>query len=183
MTVDASAGLASASEGALATAVMSAGPAGSPAEEAELCRRFGRRVRLYGRLWLRDEGAVDDLVQRVLLLLVTKLRGGAVREPERIDSFVLGTARMVTRELSRAREQPTELDEELPCPLSETRPERGRVHLVRAVGRHLGPSGRWFPSSLGGRSGFQHVAGHLLPCVASLLVEGHRPRLVLRHPC
>src|SRR5262245_41187365 len=99
MAMNPSTALASASDGALATAVMGAGVAGSPAEEAELCRRFGRRVRLYGQRRLRDHSDVDDLVQRVLLLLVTKLRRGEVREPERVDSFVLGTARMVTREL------------------------------------------------------------------------------------
>lgn len=121
MAADAS--WAPASDAELASAVIGAGVSGSPAEEAELCRRFGRRVRLYGRRRLRDDGAVDDLVQRVLLLLVTKLRRGEVREPERIDSFVLGTARMVTRELSRGRERPAELGEEIPCPLSETRPD------------------------------------------------------------
>lgn len=121
MAADASTVLASDAE--LASAVIAAGVVGSPGEEAELCRRFGRRVRLYGRRRLRDDGAVDDLVQRVLLLMVTKLRGGEVREPERIDSFVLGTARMVTRELSRVRERPAELDEEIPCPIAETRPD------------------------------------------------------------
>jgi RNA polymerase sigma-70 factor, ECF subfamily len=120
MATDASTTLASDAE--LASAVIGAGAAGSPAEEAELCRRFGRRVRLYGRRRLRDDSAVDDLVQRVLILLVTKLRGGEVREPDRVDSFVLGTARMMTRELSRGRER-AELDEEMPCLLEETRPD------------------------------------------------------------
>jgi RNA polymerase sigma-70 factor, ECF subfamily len=115
--------IALASDAALASAVVGAGPAGSPAEEAELCRRFGRRVRLYGRSRLRDASAVDDLVQRVMLLVLTKLRAGEVRSPERIDSFILGTARLVTREIARPREQPAELDAELPCPLSETRPD------------------------------------------------------------
>ena len=122
MTVTPSLALASVSDGALAAAVIGAGLGGSRAEEAELCRRFGRRVRLYGQRWLRDGGDVDDLVQRVLLLLVTKLRAGEVREPERIDSFVLGTARMVTRELSRGLEG-AELDSDIACPLSETRPD------------------------------------------------------------
>lgn len=115
--------IALASDAALASAVVGAGLAGSPAEEAELCRRFGRRVRLYGRSRLRDASAVDDLVQRVMLLVLTKLRAGEVRSPERIDSFILGTARLVTREIARPREQPAELDAELPCPLSETRPD------------------------------------------------------------
>lgn len=121
MTVQVS--IALRSDAALASAVIDAGLAGSPAEEAELCRRFGRRVRLYGRSRLRDGSAVDDLVQRVMLLVLTKLRQGEVRSPERIDSFILGTARIVTRELARPGSQPAELDAELPCPLSETRPD------------------------------------------------------------
>jgi RNA polymerase sigma-70 factor (ECF subfamily) len=115
--------MALASDTELASAVLGAGLAGSPAAEAELCRRFGRRVRLYGMRRLRDESAVDDLVQRVMLVVLAKLRSGAVREPDRIDSFVLGTARVVTREMSRPREQPAELDEELPCPRAEMRPD------------------------------------------------------------
>jgi RNA polymerase sigma-70 factor (ECF subfamily) len=115
--------MARASDAELASAVMSGGGAGSPTAEAELCRRFGRRVRLYGRSRLRDGAAVDDLVQRVMLVVLTRLRAGEVHSPERIDSFVLGTARLVTRELARPREQPAELDAELPCPLSETRPD------------------------------------------------------------
>jgi RNA polymerase sigma-70 factor (ECF subfamily) len=115
--------MALASDAELASAVMGAGAAGSRAAEAELCRRFGRRVRLYGRSRLRDGSAVDDLVQRVMLVVLTKLRAGEVRSPDRIDSFILGTARLVTREISRPREQPAELDAELACPLSETRPD------------------------------------------------------------
>lgn len=115
--------MAQSSDAELARAAIRAGAAGSPAAEAELCRRFGRRVRLYGRRRLRDESAVDDLVQRVMLVVLGKLRAGEVREPERIDSFILGTARMVTREMGRPREQPAELDETLPCPLDETRPD------------------------------------------------------------
>ena len=117
--------MALASDAELASAVIGAGVAGSPAAEAELCRRFGRRVRLYGRSRLRDESAVDDLVQRVMLVVLSKLRGGEVREPARIDSFVLGTARIVMREISRPREQPAELD---PGP----HPVRGADRLPRA---------------------------------------------------
>lgn len=115
--------IALASDAELARAVMVAGGAGSPPAEAELCRRFGRRVRLYGRSRLREDAAVDELVQRVMLVVLTKLRAGEVHAPDRIESFVLGTARMVTRELARPREQMVELDAELPCPLSETCPD------------------------------------------------------------
>lgn len=96
---------------------------GGTLPEAELCRRFGRRVRLYGRSRLHDDDAADELVQRVLLLVLRKLRGGEVREPQRIASFVLGTARMVALEMRRPREQPMELDEELPCPRADLVPD------------------------------------------------------------
>jgi RNA polymerase sigma-70 factor (ECF subfamily) len=114
---------AAASDLDLASSIMGSGARGNPAAEAELCRRFGRRVRLYGLRRLRDRSAVDDLVQRVLLIVLAKLRGGEVHSPEHIASFVLGTARVVVRELSRSREQVSELDAELPCPLAETAPD------------------------------------------------------------
>jgi RNA polymerase sigma-70 factor (ECF subfamily) len=112
------------SDADLASAIIRAGAdGGSPAAEAELCRRFGRRVRLYGRRRLRDASAVDDLVQRVMLVVLAKLRAGEVQAPERIDSFVLGTARFVTLELARGQrdERSEALDDSLPCPLDETR--------------------------------------------------------------
>jgi RNA polymerase sigma-70 factor (ECF subfamily) len=85
----------------LARQVIVAGPAGSDRDEAELYRRFAPRVRLYGLRHLRDESAAADLVQRVLLLTIEKLRAGSVRDPDRIASFVLGAARMTAREMRR----------------------------------------------------------------------------------
>ena len=43
---------------------------------------------------LRDEHAAADVVQRVLLVTLERLRTGGVREPERLASFVLGVCRM-----------------------------------------------------------------------------------------
>jgi RNA polymerase sigma-70 factor (ECF subfamily) len=71
--------------------------------EAELYRRFAPRVLLYGLRHLRDRGAAEDLAQHVLLVVLEKLRAGSVREPERIGSFVLGTARLAARERQRER--------------------------------------------------------------------------------
>ena len=82
---------------------IAARPAGAAtAEEAELYRRLAPRVRLYGLRHLRSEAAAADLAQQVLVLAIEKLRTGQVREPERITSFVLGTARLVARDLRRA---------------------------------------------------------------------------------
>jgi len=40
---------------------------GDPDAEAEMCRRLGPRIRLYGLRHLRSSAAADDLVQQVLL--------------------------------------------------------------------------------------------------------------------
>ncbi len=89
------------SDGDLARRV-AAGSAEAAAAEAELCGRFVRRVRLYGLRHLRNRDAAEDLAQKAMLLMLEKLRGGAVREPDRIGSFVLGVARMLAHEQRRA---------------------------------------------------------------------------------
>ncbi|HEX7054345.1 MAG TPA: sigma-70 family RNA polymerase sigma factor [Burkholderiales bacterium] len=92
-------------DGALARAV-APGAAAQPGldraqAEAELCRRFAPRIRLYGLRHLRDPHAAADLVQQVLMTTLERLRAGEVREPERIASFVLGTCRMTALEMKR----------------------------------------------------------------------------------
>ena len=72
-----------------------------PAEESELYRRFAPRVRLYGLRHLRDEDAARDLVQKVLLVTIEKLRAGSVRDPDQIASFVLGVSRTIAKDLMR----------------------------------------------------------------------------------
>ena len=88
-------------DAALARRIAAAGPAPDTAAEAELCRRFAPRVRLYGLRHLRDPHAAHDLVQQVLLTTLERLRAGALREPERIASFVLGMCRMMVLEIRR----------------------------------------------------------------------------------
>jgi RNA polymerase sigma-70 factor, ECF subfamily len=80
-------------DAALALRIMSRAPGRDAAAETEICRRFGPRIRLYGLKHLRSEAAAADLMQDVLVMVLQKLREGAVREPERLASFVLGTAR------------------------------------------------------------------------------------------
>jgi RNA polymerase sigma-70 factor (ECF subfamily) len=88
-------------DGALARRIAAAGAAPDAPAEAELCRRLGPRVRLYGLRHLRDRQAAADLVQQVLLMMLERLRAGEVREPERIASFVLGACRMTVLEMRR----------------------------------------------------------------------------------
>lgn len=82
-------------DGALARRIMAAGLQRDAAAESELCRRFAPRIRLYGRRHLRSEAAAADLVQDVLVMTLQKLRTGALREPDRLASFILGTSRQV----------------------------------------------------------------------------------------
>src|SRR5262245_23080453 len=94
-------GLAAATDGDVARAIAAAPAGAAQAEESELYRRFARRVRLYGRKHLRDDAAADDLAQQVLLVTIEKLRAGAVRNPDEIGSFILGTSRMQAGSLQR----------------------------------------------------------------------------------
>jgi len=88
-------------DGALARRVLACAPERDTAAEAELCRRLGPRIRLFGLKHLRSEAAAADLVQDVLIMTLQKLREGAVREPERLASFVLGTARQMVIDARR----------------------------------------------------------------------------------
>ncbi len=89
------------SDGELASAVSEG--AGQPAESV-LVSRFARRVFLYGMRHLRDHARADDLAQDVMTTVLERLRAGEVREPDRIGSFILGTARWMTHD-TRKRER------------------------------------------------------------------------------
>ena len=82
-------------DGGLARRIMAAGPRRDAAAESEFCRRFAPRIRLYGLRHLRSDAAAADLMQDVLVMTLQKLRAGALREPERLASFILGTCRQV----------------------------------------------------------------------------------------
>jgi len=88
------------SDGDLARRVSASGADAAEAE-GELFRRLAPRVRLYGLRHLREPAAADDLVQEVLMLTLERLRARRVREPDRLASFVLGTCRLVVRNLRR----------------------------------------------------------------------------------
>src|SRR5512143_1937315 len=92
---------ADATDAELAREIAGSPPGTARDAEAELCRRLAPRIRLFALRWLRDEHAAADVVQRVLLVTLERLRAGAVREPERLASFVLGVCRMTLRDGSK----------------------------------------------------------------------------------
>jgi RNA polymerase sigma-70 factor (ECF subfamily) len=98
--------------------VIAAKDAAAAAAEAELCRRFAPRIRLYGLRHLRDEDRAADLVQAVLLAVLQAARAGRIDDPERVDRFMLGTSRNVAQRM-RETDRRTDGDaalENLPAP-------------------------------------------------------------------
>lgn len=81
--------------------------------EAELCRSFAPRARLYGRKHLRDEDRARDLAQAVMLAVLVAARAGRIEDPMLIDRFVLGTCRNIALRMREndARAEPTDAAE------------------------------------------------------------------------
>lgn len=85
------------------------------AAESALCHAFAPRIRLYGLKHLRDEDRARDLVQAVLMIVLEAARAGRIEDPDLVDRFVLGTARLTaarTRDRDRRSEpvDPATLD-------------------------------------------------------------------------
>ncbi len=78
--------------------------------EAEVCRRFAPRIRLYGLRHLRNEEAARDLVQAALLSLLEALRAGRVESFDLLPRFVLGICRNVARRIRERAERQTPHD-------------------------------------------------------------------------
>ncbi len=95
--------LSTCDDGVVARVVAAADANEATAAETELYRRFAPRVRLFGLKHLSDRAAADDLAQQVMLVVITRLRMGEVREPDQIGSFVLGTSRMMVVGMKRGQ--------------------------------------------------------------------------------
>jgi RNA polymerase sigma-70 factor (ECF subfamily) len=81
--------------------------------EAELCRRFAPRVRLYGLRHLRDPDRAFDLAQAVLLAVLEAARAGRIEQPEHVERFVLGTCRNAAQRMRQqnAKQAPADAAE------------------------------------------------------------------------
>ncbi len=67
--------------------------AGDPDAETEMVAHFSRGLSLMLRRLTGNPTLADDLLQDTLALALTKVRGGEVREPERLAGFVRSLAR------------------------------------------------------------------------------------------
>ena len=117
--------------------VMQIGLGDDRAAEAELFRRMGERIRLYGLRHLRDQHAAEDLMQQVLITTLEALRQGRLREPEKLTSFVLGICRMTALDLRRNAHRKARLLEQfgvdLLAPAASSMPHLDQERLTRCV--------------------------------------------------
>lgn len=123
---------------ALARRIAQASPAIDHAAEAELCRQLARRVRLYGLRHLRTPAAADDLMQQVMVMLIERLRAGALRDPAQLVSFVFGICRMVVLELRRGtarRERLLEIYGDVLAPAETRAPNLDSARLADCLER------------------------------------------------
>jgi RNA polymerase sigma-70 factor (ECF subfamily) len=102
---------------------IAAAPLADAGAEAELCRRLGRRARLYGLRHLRDRHAAADLAQQVMLMTLERVRNGKLREAERLGPFVLGMCRMVVLDMRRTQRRRERLLEAFPLDLPDEQSE------------------------------------------------------------
>ncbi|HET7543840.1 MAG TPA: sigma-70 family RNA polymerase sigma factor [Polyangiaceae bacterium] len=79
--------------------------AGDRAAEATLCSRLSPAIRAFARRRLRNQDAVREFQQEVLLMFVEALRAGRLEEPARVAGFALGICRNLALDRARERER------------------------------------------------------------------------------
>jgi RNA polymerase sigma-70 factor (ECF subfamily) len=67
--------------------------AGDARAESELVERFGDGLLFLLRRWTRDAATAEDLYQETLRLALEKIRGGEVREPDKLVGFLRSLAK------------------------------------------------------------------------------------------
>lgn len=94
---------------------------GNQLAERMLCERFLPRVKCMLRVRLRDDEAVAEVANDVLLAVIKAMREGRLRDAEALPAFVHGVARnlannYVRSRLDRRNEQPLSSDFDHPAP-------------------------------------------------------------------
>lgn len=67
--------------------------AGDEAAEAELVQTYGRQLTFLLRRWCRDEDVAQELYQETFRRALEKIRGGDVRQPDRLAAFLRALAK------------------------------------------------------------------------------------------
>jgi len=156
--------------------------AGSPAAEAELCRRYASRARLYGLRHLRDEERARDLMQAVLLRVLEAARAGRVEEPDKLERFVLGTCRHLALQMREreSRAQPVP-DEQLAAIAVDPPEPTDRGALMRCFARLDERARRVMTLSFQDERSADEIAALLETTAGNVRVVRHRAVAALRH--
>jgi RNA polymerase sigma factor (sigma-70 family) len=82
---------------------------GDTLAEEVVVLRFDRRIRALAVNRIRDREAARDLAQETLIQVLSALRGGQLRDAEKLGAFIFGIARNVINNYLRSRgRQPAE---------------------------------------------------------------------------
>ena len=147
-TVDSMHAIVDSSDGDLARTVAALRPGSAEAAEASCIAASLRACACTACGTCATRTPRGDLVQQVMLLTIEKLRAGAVRDADQIASFILGTSRMMAKDLKRrewrretaARALPAASIVEAPAGDAASRPRSpralpGTARRSRALGR------------------------------------------------
>jgi RNA polymerase sigma-70 factor (ECF subfamily) len=81
--------------------------AGDPAAEREMVERYSRGVRFVLLQLTREPARADDLYQETFRLALEKVRGGELREPDKLSPFISSLARnLFLAEVRRSGKHP-----------------------------------------------------------------------------
>jgi RNA polymerase sigma factor (sigma-70 family) len=119
---------------------------GDPSAETELVQEFTQRVLVMAVVRTRDRDAARELVQDVLMAVVSALRRGQLRDSSKLVGFVHGTARnlinnWLRREALRPRLEPLSDDVAQAGSAAEIE-DAERMRLVREALSSLGDRDR-----------------------------------------
>jgi RNA polymerase sigma factor (sigma-70 family) len=119
---------------------------GDASAETELVREFTQRIFVMGVMRTHDREAARELVQDVLMAVISALRKGQLQDTDKLAAFVHGTARNLINNRLRSESQrpPQEpLSENLAQPsLTEQLEDAERVRLVHQALERLGQEDR-----------------------------------------
>jgi RNA polymerase sigma-70 factor (ECF subfamily) len=113
---------------------------GDPEAESEFVQRYRRGVMVIVAKAGRGRVPVEDLCQDVLTTAIEKVRGRAIRDPERLSGFVAGLARNVVMDYIRKEQSRGAIEARMPPPPTVHAPEavsqllqQEQTAMVRAV--------------------------------------------------
>jgi len=84
--------------------------AGDPLAEEEFVKTYRRGLLLIATVRTRDREAARDLTQEILIAVLQSLRGGQLRDAQKLGAFVHGTARNIINNYLRVRARRPESD-------------------------------------------------------------------------